>query len=445
MARSSTSGVLPSPPNCVTATACASAATCSFTNAEAAGQAAAPAGGTVVWQTAEPLTLVRGDGAEFGLNRSMIVGRGEDNDLVLTGDTSASQRHSKIDLVAGQAIITDLSSRNGTWVNGKKISGPTRLKHADKILVGDTVFRLRVGSQPLADADSKPKQSAALGVGLFVGGGVLTLIVVGAVIVIGIILFAAWSFFFQPEPTPIPPTPVSAPSAESPVSAATEQASAERAALRALVWIVAPVGNPRTTNDASTGSGSLLSDQGYVLTNFHVVGDLDTGRLYNREKWAQVGLNWNSPDAAPDTFYRAEVVLHDSQLDLALLHIIALENGDPLPADTSFPFLPVGNSDDLKIGDPIAVLGFPGLGGDTPTLTRGTVSGFLRDEFNNLERGWIKTDAEINPGNSGGMAINARGELVGVPTQAFTGADVTGKISEIRPINFAASLIDLIP
>ncbi len=66
-------------------------------------------------------------------------------------------------------------------------------------------------------------------------------------------------------------------------------------------------------------------------------------------------------------------------------------------------------------------IGNPGLGGDTPTLTRGTVSGFLLDDENNLPQGWIKTDAEINPGNSGGMAINANGELIGVPTQAFTG------------------------
>jgi S1-C subfamily serine protease len=158
-----------------------------------------------------------------------------------------------------------------------------------------------------------------------------------------------------------------------------------------------------------------------------------------------VGLNWDNPDDAPDTFYRAEVVQEDNRLDLALLHIVGLENGDPLPPDIIFPSIPVGNSDDLKIGDAIAVLGFPGLGGDTPTLTRGAVSGFLFDDRNNLDRGWIKTDAEINPGNSGGMAINARGELIGVPTQAFTGTEVTGKISEIRPINFAQHFIDQIP
>lgn len=420
--------------------------TLTFKKGAAPARADSAAGGTIVWQTAEPLTLVRGDGAEFGLNRSMRVGRADDNDLVLTNDNSASQHHAKIDLVAGQAIVTDLSSRNGTWVNGKRIGGATRLNHGDRILTGDTVFRLRVGTRPLIDADAKPGQSSALGVGLFLGGGLLTLIVAGVVLAGLLAAGGAWYFFFRSEPTPAPvPTTAQTNPEDTPGYAATLQAGAEQLALRALVWIVAPVGNPRTTNDASTGSGSLLSDQGYVLTNFHVVGDPVSGRYYNKEGWVLVGLNWDNPDDAPNTFYRAEVVDEDNRLDLALLRIFALEDGDPLPSDLFFPFVPVGNSDELRIGDPIAVLGFPGLGGDTPTLTRGTVSGFLFDDRNSLDRGWIKTDAEINPGNSGGMAINARGELVGVPTQAFTGAEVTGKISEIRPINFARRFIEQIP
>ena len=398
-------------------------------------KASAPATSTLVWQTKEPLTLVRGDGAEFGLNRSLRVGRADSNDLVLTNDTSASHHHAKIDLVAGQAIITDLSSRNGTWVNGKKINGATRLKHADKILAGDTVFRLKVESRALPPTEARSRSNAAL---VFMGGSLITVLGFG-ILGFGILaLGGLWYFFGRAaaEPTPIP-----AAVTQAPVGSATEQALAEHAALRALVFVVAPVGNPDFPKETSTGSGSLISDGGYVLTNFHVLGDLGTGELYNRAGWALIGLNWNNPADTPDTYYRAEVSRSDTDLDLALLRIVALENGDPLPDGLVFPYLPVGDSDALKIGDPIAVIGFPGLGGDTPTLTRGTVSGFLLDEDNNLDRGWIKTDAEINPGNSGGMAINAQGELIGVPTQAFTGADVTGKISEIRPVNIALQFI----
>jgi putative serine protease PepD len=129
---------------------------------------------------------------------------------------------------------------------------------------------------------------------------------------------------------------------------------------------------------------------------------------------------------------------------------VATEEGDDLPPDLEFPTLPMGDSDTVSIGDELVVIGFPGLpapgtqaqvGGATVTLTRGTVSGFLEDEAGRL-RGWIKTDAEINPGNSGGMAINERGELIGIPTIVVSGREVTGKIGVIRPINLARPLID---
>jgi S1-C subfamily serine protease len=277
-----------------------------------------------------------------------------------------------------------------------------------------------------------------LGVGLFLSGGLLTLLVVG-VLGFGILAVGGlWYFLGRAAPTPT--VAVQVVTQTIPLSGATQQADAEQGALRALVFVISPIGNSNSRN-ASTGSGSLINADGYVLTNFHVVGDLESGRLYNKEEWVVIGLNWNNVAAAPDTFYRAEVVNRDTHLDLALLHIMTLENGDPLPVGLVFPYVPVGNSDNLKIGDPIAVIGYPGLGGDTPTLTRGSVAGFLLDESNGLEAGWIKTDAEINPGNSGGMAINASGELIGIPTQAFTGTDVTGKISEIRPINIALKFI----
>jgi putative serine protease PepD len=397
------------------------------------------ASSTMVWQTNEPLTLVRGDGSEFGVNRSLRIGRGEDNELPLNADNSASQYHAKIDLVGGQAFITDLSSRNGTWVNGKRITGATRLKHGDKVLVGDTIFRLKAGSRALAEPGPKPAH-AAMGLGLLVGGGLLSIIVVGILLGGLATVFGLWYFMSNPAPAPTSAA-VQTSSEATPAATLNADGNPEQIALRALVFVVSPMGGPTSTN-ASTGSGSLVDGRGYVLTNFHVIGDPRTGQLYNRENWVLIGLNWANPVATPDTFYQAEVVQSDPQLDLALLRIFGLEDGDTLPADLSFPYLPVGDSDDVQFGDSIAVIGFPGLGGDTPTLTRGTVSGFLVDERNNLDPGWFKTDAEINPGNSGGMAINSQGELIGVPTQAFTGTDVTGKISEIRPINFARPFLD---
>lgn len=428
-----------------------------FKSGEAGGSRPADSSATVVYQTAEPMALVRGDGKEFGLNRTLTIGRDDTNDLPLTGDTTASTKHAQIDVVAGLASISDAGSRNGTWVNGKRIAGPTRLNHGDKIIIGDTIFRLRVGSRPLPALDSK-SGSSKLGWGLFLGGGLLSVVGLGAIAVGIVAVVAVFYAMSLPTPTP-PPAPTSAPAitqvlvlptvdpttGAGAMFSATEQAFAEQSALRALVWVITPVGDPRTSDQSSTGSGSLVDPRGYVLTNFHVVGDVDTGRYYNDEGWVGIGINWTNPDDAPDTFYRCEIIKADKDLDLALVRVYATAEGDPLPADLTFPFLPIGNSDSLKIGDPIAVIGFPGLGGNTPTFTRGTVSGFLLDEYNNLPRGWIKTDAEVNPGNSGGMAINARGELIGVPTQVYFGTEVTGKISEVRPINFATPFLAEIP
>jgi len=392
--------------------------------------------GTFVWQSgADPMTLVRGDGSEFGLNRSIRIGRNKENDIDLPEDTSASQFHCKIDVIAGQAVIADLGSSNGTWVNGKKIHKPVTLKHSDKILVGDSVLRLRVGDQPLVIEDKT--KANPLGCGLLVGSSLIAVIGVGAIavalVVVGVIMLS-------PTPTPSAVTVNTS-------GSATQQAANEQKALRALVQVIVPVGDPKTTKQSSTGSGSIISAKGHVITNFHVIGDKKTGKSYNNEGWAAIAINWNNPSDAPDTLYICDVIKTSAALDLALLKPRGLfKNGQAqaLPADLVFPFLPVGNSDAMKIGDPIAVLGFPGLGGDTPTFTRGTISGFLLDDDNGIDKGWFKTDAEINPGNSGGMAINSKGELIGVPTLVTFNkpSQATGKIGEIRPINFAAEFVN---
>jgi pSer/pThr/pTyr-binding forkhead associated (FHA) protein/S1-C subfamily serine protease len=412
---------------------------------------------TMIWQASAPLTLVRGDRAEFGVNRSLTLGRDASNDIALPKDSNLSQHHARFDLREGRLVVTDLKSRNGTWVNGKRISTPIFLNHADQVRVGGTVFRLRVGErslQPLPAAASK-QRSGCMGLGIVVSG-LVALVGVGAILVALLLVgtFVIYPAYFAPAPsamstwTAVPtwtPPPTNMGGGEIPGAAATQQAAAERNALRALVWVIVPVGTPDTTEDFSTGSGSLVSSEGYVLTNFHVVGDPDNGKYYNQEEWVWIGLNWQNPANKPDTFYRAEIVRADKDYDLALVHVYALEKGGDLPTDLVFPFLPIGNSDELQMGESLAVIGFPSLGGSTPTFTRGTVSGFLYDEILELERGWIKTDAEVNPGNSGGMAINSRGELIGVPTQVYFGTQVTGKISEIRPINLAKQFLDLVP
>jgi pSer/pThr/pTyr-binding forkhead associated (FHA) protein len=402
-------------------------------------------GATLLWETKEPLWLVRGDGQSFALTRSLCLGRAADNDLVLEGQ-SASQHHARIDLDAERAIVTDLGSSNGTWVNGQRISAPHPLRHGDRLQMGDSLFTLQVEGHPVATepAEAVPAPRRTLRPGLLLGGGVillLGLLTISALAVGGIVLLR------REEATPIPtvaiatrlapPTATSSPAPTPVPSPAVAELRLQ--ALRAAVFILTPIDG--TADEFSTGSGSLLTPAGHILTNFHVIGDVDSGEYYNQYQATLVGLNWEDPEGMPNTFYIAEIVQADRDLDIALLHIVASEEGDNLPAGLEFPTVPVGDSDSVGIGDELAIVGFPGLGGETITLTRGTVSGFLADEAGR-PRSWIKTDAEINPGNSGGMAINVKGELIGIPTIVISGQEVTGKIGWIRPIKFAYPLID---
>ncbi len=408
---------------------------------KAAVKPAAEGGGhTQMYESLKLFTLVRSDnGAETGLNRSIKIGRDETNDIPLPKDESASGTHAKIDLVSGQAVVTDLGSSNGTWVNGVRITAPVTLSHGDKLRFGNTLFRLQEGEKPLAPIDTTPRSRkyCLAGCGSLLAVGVILAIFLGGASLLP-------QLFAMPSPTAtITPTPQPTNTPEPtviPGLAATQQALGEETALRALVLV-----RNRFDGKGFNGSGSILDSRGYVLTNYHVVGDTDTGELYDESEKITVGLNWDDPTDVPNTFYLCEIVKGNPDYDLALLHIVSMANGDPLPADLKFPTIPIGDSDQMRIGDPVAVLGYPGLGQDTPTFTRGTVAGFLADDSIDEARGWIKTDAEVNHGNSGGIAINVKGELIGVPSMAYVDPEGSGKISGIRPINLAHVVTDSIP
>lgn len=207
-----------------------------------------------------------------------------------------------------------------------------------------------------------------------------------------------------------------------------------------------------------SGSGTIITKDGLILTNGHVVDD-----RYDEYSTLGVGLTVET-DKAPEIAYTAEIAAVDYTIDLAVIQLTETIDGDPILED--FPFIDVGDSDAVEIGDDIQVLGYPGIGGETITFTRGAISGFTTDRLVG-ERAWIKTDATIAGGNSGGLAVNDDGELIGVPTVVGSGADadtvdcrilsdtngdgsldendtcvsVGGFINGIRPVNLAADLI----
>ena len=211
-----------------------------------------------------------------------------------------------------------------------------------------------------------------------------------------------------------------------------------RAALLGSVIVIAPddSGNPYMR-----GSGTIVTPQGHILTNLHIMADENTGKFYNQQGLAYVGINPPDLQGRPSTIYLAQTIKFDRSQDLALLRIVATEKGGPLPLDLKLTVVPLGNSDTVQFGDEVSVLGFPSLGEWTVTLTKGTVSGYLTDA--DTAGTWIKTDTEINPGNSGGAAINKAGQLVGIPTADVTNKAYIGKLGLLRPVNSALPLIQL--
>ena len=168
---------------------------------------------------------------------------------------------------------------------------------------------------------------------------------------------------------------------------------------------------PREFKQPSLGSGFIIDKKGYVVTNNHVIEDADQIKV----------------KVADDMEFDAEVVGRDANTDLALLKI---ESGKDLP------FLAMGNSDELKIGQWVVAIGSPfGL---EHTVTAGIVSAKGRVIGSGPYDDFIQTDASINPGNSGGPLLNMKGEVVGINTAII--ASGTG-IGFAIPVNLAEGII----
>ncbi|HRH66977.1 MAG TPA: Do family serine endopeptidase [Bacteroidia bacterium] len=178
-------------------------------------------------------------------------------------------------------------------------------------------------------------------------------------------------------------------------------------------------GRPRESQpQEGSGSGVIITDDGYIVTNNHVVD--------NAEK-VMVTLNDNRT-------FTAKVIGTDPSTDLALLKI----------DEKNLPFIAYGNSDNLKVGEWVMAVGNPfNL---TSTVTAGIVSakarniGILPDQFK-IES-FIQTDAAVNPGNSGGALVNTRGELVGINSAIASNTGSYTGYSFAIPVNLVKKVMD---
>jgi S1-C subfamily serine protease len=154
----------------------------------------------------------------------------------------------------------------------------------------------------------------------------------------------------------------------------------------------------------SSGTGSIMTRDGLVLTNNHVITNPDTGRRYS-SLVVYFKPNPITGDNRKDltTPFLVDVIARDPDLDLALLRV----------KDAPPNLLPmkIADSEEVAIGESVAAIGHPG-GGGLWTLTTGTISSKRRDS----ERDVFQTDAAINPGNSGGPLLDEYSRLVGVNT-----------------------------
>jgi len=259
-------------------------------------------------------------------------------------------------------------------------------------------------------------------------GAVLGLGLMAGLVIAGKLSLTSDSDATTPGATQAAQAPVGAPSLTGPLpdlSAVAEQAIKASANISSTQYIQrrdpwAEMWGQRgdfIEPSQSLGSGVIVSADGYVLTNNHVIGD-ERGSVRNEIKVALPG----------GREYDATVIGADQPTDLALLKIDA----------TGLTPMTWGDSSKLRVAEWVLAIGNPYQFNQSVSL--GIVSALGRSEQAFVD--FIQTDAAINPGNSGGALVNARGELVGINTQIFTQTGGYQGIGFAVPSNLARAVMD---
>jgi S1-C subfamily serine protease/pSer/pThr/pTyr-binding forkhead associated (FHA) protein len=315
----------------------------------------------------------------------MSIGRDPSADVQL-GDDEISREHIEVKSTEAGVEVTDLGSRNGTVVDGKRISKTTLVKDGSDIGIGRS--RLKVST--VAAGRSRPRALAGGGgrrLGAIAAG-------VGAVALVVAILAIAGVFGGSSDDNQSS-APLTTPQIVSKVAPSTVQ-------------IVGRIGGGRTV---PLGTGWVYdAAKGLVVTNAHVVSCCDVNGH---------AVPVNSYAVSIDKFARrADIYAEAPCEDLAILRTTALDKPD----------MELGSQSDVKAGDKAVAFGYPEnfTLDQEPQVTEGTVSvaktrsEALDDPDFQLYPNVIQTDAAINPGNSGGPLLNDKGQLIGVTTFGAT-------------------------
>ncbi len=398
-----------------------------------------------------PGLLVRVDGPDkrFPGGQPVRIGR-EPGLEVVCDDPAVSRQHAIVEPRPDGWWLVDRST-SGTFINGDRVT-QRRLVEPTEVLLGHPTAGYELELVPVVDAGvaakgiAKKKRrrtltlvAAAVAVLLVVGGGVTAAVLLGG----------------------------DDGGGGSPQSAEGGEGLSEDELDRAKAATVFLLAYGEDGEPSHSGSGSVISEDGLILTNAHVADPAAPGQDSDPVAFVAVGFTDPDDDDRPvELRYRAETIVSDGVLDLAVVKIVADAEGNEVDAsDLDLPEpLPVGDSDGLRTNDEITALGYPGLAtansefaneGELPalTVTTGRVATFTGSDILETERAEIDADLRIGSGNSGGPSIDDQGEIVGINTRVFTerisdlvegqGGQFTGGSARVVPVNLASDVLDI--
>ncbi|MBN1200733.1 MAG: trypsin-like peptidase domain-containing protein [Anaerolineae bacterium] len=222
----------------------------------------------------------------------------------------------------------------------------------------------------------------------------------------------------------------SAPDHEVVLNGVNQDGELDRFEIALIARSVVLLANVQGDYITSTGTGTITTPDGLIVTNAHVVEDAQL-----------VGVALlNDINDPPDFRYLGEVIRFDADIDAALIAIRYDMDGNPLQAASlNLPYIPAAvNADEVFRGDDVYIFGYPGIGDDYLVVTIGSIVSVENGQVAGRRMPvWYRTDAELAPGNSGGLAVNGNGQFIGIPTFVRSEEETGGRLGGIRPAEVA--------
>jgi len=239
-----------------------------------------------------------------------------------------------------------------------------------------------------------------------------------------------WVITPRLAPCPQRPAPTQPVPTQTPLSQINHDGTLDRYEIAQVARSVVLIANVRGDHISATGTGTITTPDGLIVTNAHVVEGAQE---------VAIGIldDINDP---PEYRYLADVVGYDADVDVALLAIHRDLDGRAIaPEALSLDYLPVTlQAGEVYRGDVVYIFGYPGIGDDYLVVTSGSIVSVENGLMNGQRMPvWYRTDAEIAPGSSGGLAVNGDGEFVGIPTAVASESETGGRLGGILPAQVA--------